>query len=203
MNSQGARGREMLNKREAGRVVFTIFYYGLIISLALAALRYSTGYWDSFFRGTSVLAPTFKASIYIAQGLCASAVLLLLRFRKAFQRNQARFILGVLSAAVLFLFLEMTSRPYVCQSADESIQSRAVVFGQCGLQSRFAPHHYLVYYGTPGYRSPEGLDSHNSWGFRGPEIAVPKLEGVHRIAILWGSAAYTFGVNDWRKDFPR
>mgnify|MGYP001571135475 CR=1 FL=1 len=68
---------------------------------------------------------------------------------------------------------------------------------------RFSPHPYLNYTGTPNYRSEDGLNMHNSMGFRGPEIEMPKPKGRIRIAILGGSTTYEDYVKDWHLDFAR
>lgn len=68
---------------------------------------------------------------------------------------------------------------------------------------KFSPHSYLNYIGTPNYRSTDGLNMHNSLGFRGPEIEMPKPKGRIRIAVLGGSTTYESFVKDWRKDFAR
>lgn len=77
------------------------------------------------------------------------------------------------------------------------MQSKYLLYGECGITpSLYSPHHYLNYYGSPNYKSKDGLNMHNSLGFRGDEIAIPKLEGTYRIVILGGSTAYTIGVKD-------
>lgn len=70
-------------------------------------------------------------------------------------------------------------------------------------QMKFSPHPYLNYSGTPGYKSMDGLNMHNSLGFRGPEIEIPKPKGRIRIALLGGSTTYEDFVKDWRKDWAR
>lgn len=70
-------------------------------------------------------------------------------------------------------------------------------------EPRYAPHHYLNYIGRPGYRSPDGQVQHNSLGFRGPEISVPKAAGIFRIALLGSSSTYEIYVRDWHNDFAR
>ena len=70
-------------------------------------------------------------------------------------------------------------------------------------QIRFSPHPYLNYMGTPNYKSADGLNMHNSLGFRGPEIQIPKPKNRIRIAILGGSTTYEDFVKDWKKDFAR
>lgn len=43
---------------------------------------------------------------------------------------------------------------------------------------------------------------HNSRGYRGPEIAVPKPEGAFRIVALGGSTTYGELLDDWRDAYP-
>lgn len=66
--------------------------------------------------------------------------------------------------------------------------------------AKYVPHHYLCYTLQPGYRRRGTV--HNSLGYRGREIAVPKPAGVFRIAILGGSTTYTEFVYDDAKTFP-
>jgi hypothetical protein len=73
----------------------------------------------------------------------------------------------------------------------------------CPQRPLYSPHPYLNYYGTPNYRSSDGLNRHNSFGFRGPEITTPKPKGVFRIFLLGASSTYTIKVKDWHKDFAR
>lgn len=65
--------------------------------------------------------------------------------------------------------------------------------------ARFQPHHYLTYQLQPGYR--KGLLSHNSDGFRGPEVTKPKPDDVFRIVAVGGSTTYTEFVPDDAKTF--
>jgi len=64
---------------------------------------------------------------------------------------------------------------------------------------RFSPHRYVGYITTPGYSN--GLNKHNSLGFRGEEIPIPKPAGVYRIACLGGSTTYDSDIKDDRKSF--
>lgn len=111
--------------------------------------------------------------------------------------------LFLIFSIICLLFLEIGARIYLCNFADYATQSEFLLYGQCGFSSRYVPHHYLNYQGTPGYSSPDGLNIHNSYGFRGPEITIPKPNETYRIVILGGSTVYTIGVDDWKKDFAR
>jgi lysophospholipase L1-like esterase len=64
----------------------------------------------------------------------------------------------------------------------------------------YAPHHYLGYIPKPGYTA--GNNRHNSLGFRGDEVAIPKPGGVFRIVAIGGSTTYTTFVNDYRQSYP-
>lgn len=70
-------------------------------------------------------------------------------------------------------------------------------------QPRFVEHHYLNYAGSPTYNVQDGLNIHNSFGYRGPEIEQPKPKGRFRIVALGGSTTYTTQVENWREDYPR
>jgi lysophospholipase L1-like esterase len=65
---------------------------------------------------------------------------------------------------------------------------------------RYSRHHYLPFIPTPGWS--RGKNRHNSLGYRGEEVAVPKPRGVFRIAVLGGSTIYTVEVDDYRESFP-
>ena len=67
----------------------------------------------------------------------------------------------------------------------------------------FTEHPYINYYGTQNYRSLDGLNIHNSLGFRGGEIEKPKPRSVYRIVLIGGSSTYEERVSDWRKDWAR
>lgn len=66
--------------------------------------------------------------------------------------------------------------------------------------ARLVPHRHLGYVTTPNYRW--GANRHNSLGFRGDEIAVPKPSGVYRIVCIGGSTTYSDGVLDHTKSYP-
>ena len=67
---------------------------------------------------------------------------------------------------------------------------------------KFAPHHYAAYIPRPGFVSRDGRNRHNSLGFRGDEISVPKPANRFRVAALGGSCTYDTGVSDWKEAYP-
>lgn len=56
------------------------------------------------------------------------------------------------------------------------------------LDDRLIPMPYINYLPAPNF------DEHNALGYRGPEIALPKPEGVYRIVALGGSTTYSTGT---------
>jgi hypothetical protein len=66
---------------------------------------------------------------------------------------------------------------------------------------RYSPHPYLGYYPSPNFKNDKG-DVHNSLGFRGEEIIIPKPGNEYRIVCIGGSTTYTTGVDNYKKSYP-
>jgi lysophospholipase L1-like esterase len=74
-------------------------------------------------------------------------------------------------------------------------------------KARVQPHPFLAYANKPGFsideRAAGGQQvSHNSMGFRGPEIEWKKPVGVFRIVCLGGSSTYGFGPTSDATTWP-
>ncbi len=139
-----------------------------------------------------ILLLTSGLILYFSKGL---ARLLKIRGRELLI-SFAIFIAGL-------LVLELLTTAVVCSSSSAKIKRRVLGFGQCGLVSSAQPHHYLNARGTPGWVSDSGKNSHNAQGFRGPEIELPKPEGVYRVVTIGGSTTYSSAVGSWKDDFAR
>jgi hypothetical protein len=61
---------------------------------------------------------------------------------------------------------------------------------------RFAPQAYTNFGLSPLY------PSHNSLGFRGPEMTREKPEGVYRIVAVGGSTTYGHRIGPWQQAYP-
>lgn len=182
------------------RVVLLV--YGIVVWLLVAAWWYRPDYWLEYLDAES-LVPRYRTAITMVQvGLVLLAGTLFL-LRKQIYEDPRRLILSVMTLGVLILIGEGFARAYVCTVASDRTRGRALAFGQCGILSQMSPHHYLNWSGTPGFETRDGLNAHNSWGFRGSEFTIPKPAGVYRIAALGGSTTYTTKVRDWRNDYPR
>jgi hypothetical protein len=71
--------------------------------------------------------------------------------------------------------------------------------------SRVEAHPYLAYSPKPNFKSPPGSAheiTHNSLGFRGPEITEQKPSGVFRILCLGGSSTYGHGPTSNETTWP-
>lgn len=55
-------------------------------------------------------------------------------------------------------------------------------------------------YPTPGYAVAR--NKHNSMGFRGDEVVIPKPAGIFRIACLGSSTTYDPLIDDWTRAWP-
>jgi len=113
------------------------------------------------------------------------------------------------SALATFAVLEVGARVYLERFAPEarfinyaSFRQLAERYGGDGATSRqmLSPHRYLGYYPTPGYT--KGKNRHNSLGYRGEEIVLPKPDGELRIVCLGGSTTYDSDIEDYRLAYP-
>lgn len=72
-------------------------------------------------------------------------------------------------------------------------------------RARVEPHPYLAYAPKPNFRSSPAAPrqiSHNSLGFRGPEIPLQKPPGVLRVVCLGGSSTYGHGPTSDATTWP-
>ena len=106
---------------------------------------------------------------------------------------------------LVLAFAEIAASVYLFRWADEDAFIRYASWSQ--LQTRelakmpkYSPHLYLGYYPTPNYS--RGKNLHNSLGYRGEEIQIPKPEGEFRIACLGGSTTYTGKIGNYTRSYP-
>ena len=115
------------------------------------------------------------------------------------------FLVLALSTFIVLIFLEVCARTYLLHFADDTYflryaSLRQLQKGYLSKKPIYSPHVYLGYYPTPSYR--KGEDRHNSLGYRGEEIDIPKLNGEFRIVCMGGSTTYTSFVDDYRMSYP-
>ncbi|MFX0200576.1 MAG: SGNH/GDSL hydrolase family protein [Candidatus Hodarchaeota archaeon] len=128
-------------------------------------------------------------------------------------------LLSLASTLLCFLFLEAAARIYLVHFSSKSIflkyaslqllQERYDATSSLeGLKTqtryletktRYLPHRYLGYFPTHNYS--EGKNRHNSLGFRGDEIDMPKPRDEFRIVCMGGSTTYDGQIEDYKLSF--
>jgi lysophospholipase L1-like esterase len=117
-------------------------------------------------------------------------------------RLGSNLLLVLASAVIAVLLLEAGARIWLSQLASDEQLSTYGTFEQIrdSKELYFSRHRYLQYVLRPGYEV--GENRHNSLGFRGDEIAVPKPPGVFRIVAVGASTTYTAWVRDYKRSYP-
>lgn len=99
--------------------------------------------------------------------------------------------------------LEISARIYINKfSSEQNFKKYASLKQVLNRESKikYSPHPYLRYFPTPNYK--RGKNKHNSLGYRGDEIQLPKPEGEFRIVCIGGSTTYTVDIDDYRMSYP-
>src|SRR3989344_8563320 len=160
----------------------TFLYYTITVIIFSLGIFFHRTYFG--YRNSVVLGDIAKGALWFVELLWITVVVAMMFFKKFIYKHKKKIFLVLAAMIVMVIVLEFTLRLF-------------------DSKPRFIRHPYLNYQGTPNYKSSDGKNIHNSFGFRGPEIAVPKPKGVVRIAILGGSSVYEEAVADWRDDFAR
>lgn len=126
-------------------------------------------------------------------------------FMNKIQKILSNIFLAVLSTLFTFAFLEVLANVYLFRLVNENSFIRYASLHQLQKRTiannpRYAPHRYLGYYPTPNY--VKGKNRHNSLGYRGEEIKIPKPDAQFRIVCLGGSTTYTGKIEDYKKSYP-
>jgi lysophospholipase L1-like esterase len=111
--------------------------------------------------------------------------------------------LALVSTLLTLGGMEIAARFYLTRLAPERIFNRYASLDQLIARHgrpRFVAHRYLGFIPAPDFDN--GLNTHNSLGYRGEEFALPKPDGVFRIVALGGSTTYSAGVEDYRQSYP-
>lgn len=111
-------------------------------------------------------------------------------------------LLSLISIAITFSVIEIAARYYLWNIANETQFSKYASIDQ--LTEFYGDiialrHQYLGYVPTRSYDYDR--NKHNSLGFRGEEVEIPKPAGVYRIVAIGGSTTYSL-VEDYRRSYP-
>jgi len=128
-----------------------------------------------------------------------------MKFRRVLGLN---LLVTAVLLLVLFVLLEVSARVYLHYLADDDkfrkyaslrqVQARDLATGT--LYRKYMHHRYIGYIPTPNWTKNENY--HNSLGFRGEEIPIPKPDGEYRIVCMGGSTTYTARVQDPKLSYP-
>lgn len=180
---------------EPMKLAYNLVVIVLGVLLVYAGLRYNVYFFRDRFSATGALPARYEFAIVAVEALLILLGVCLLWVRKRLQKKAAEVLLLVGAATVGLIVLEVGSRAFIWYARPE-LQSRYLTERQVTLQRRFVPHPLLGYVSAPGYRSLDGMTHHNSLGFRGDEIAVPKPDHVYRIAFVGESTTYSDFIKD-------
>ena len=116
-----------------------------------------------------------------------------------------KLLLLVCSIGLTLVVLEIIMRIWICNFAGERHVLKYASIKQLekkhtDIKPRWSAHRYLGHYPTPGFK--KGENKHNSLGYRGDEIVLPKPEGQFRIVCLGGSTTYTTGLENYQMSYP-
>ncbi len=116
-----------------------------------------------------------------------------------------KILSALISVILTFIVLEIAAQIALnCFAGEQTFRKYASLrqlqkrYAQVG--QRWSPHRYLGHYPTPNYQ--KDLNKHNSLGFRGDEIVLPKPAGRQRIVCMGGSTTYTTDVKDYHLSYP-
>ncbi|MEK7643505.1 MAG: SGNH/GDSL hydrolase family protein [Patescibacteria group bacterium] len=116
------------------------------------------------------------------------------------ERNS--LILFLVIMMLCFIGSEYILRAWLIYSASEDRFGVYATYNMIKKRPlRYTSHPYLPFALTPSYTNKEG-DRHNSLGFRGEEIILPKPEGTFRIVTIGGSTTYTAEVKTYKESYP-
>ena len=121
------------------------------------------------------------------------------------KKTGSKLLLLVCSVGLTLVGLEIGMRIWICNFAGERRLLKYASLRQLekkysDIKPEWSVHRYLGHYPTPGFI--KGENKHNSLGYRGDEIVVPKPEGQFRIVCLGGSTTYTPELSNYQMSYP-
>jgi lysophospholipase L1-like esterase len=118
--------------------------------------------------------------------------------KKTSTRKKIAF--SLLPSLIVLALGETAARVWVGFYASREQRLSYVLPSEDPEACKYRPHPYTCYALQPGRQ--RGGANHDSRGFRGSEVLVPKPPGVFRIAVLGGSTTYGEFIADDESAFP-
>ncbi|MBX9655698.1 SGNH/GDSL hydrolase family protein [bacterium] len=115
-------------------------------------------------------------------------------------RPRRKFLYSLVTTVSFLLVLEGAARSWFYYLAPAEYYARYAVASEFPQALKYAPHHYCCYRLSPHYL--RGQTHHNSIGYRGREVIVPKPQNCFRILVLGGSTTYGEFIDDDQDTFP-
>jgi len=121
------------------------------------------------------------------------------------KQNGRKLLLLICSVGFTLVLLEIGMRIWINNLAGERRFLKYASLKQLekkysDIKPRWSAHRYLGHYPTPDFI--KGENKHNSLGYRGDEVVLPKPEGQFRIVCLGGSTTYTTGLENFQMSYP-
>ncbi|MCP3960103.1 MAG: hypothetical protein GY719_19835 [bacterium] len=151
--------------------------------------------------GDGIQSPRISTAIALVQAALVLAGIIVFLRRETI-RTPLRSELALAAGSLLLgaIVAEAGARLWLEHLADSEQYRKYALYEDVAPEMfQYAPHQYLGYVPSPNYR--RGTTSHNSLGFRNPELSAQKPAGVFRIAALGGSTTYTHKVEDNAETF--
>jgi len=118
---------------------------------------------------------------------------------QTFQKRLRALVLGLILVGVA---LEGGGRLYLQRYASMSRFTKYAPPSWVPIEWRiYRAHPYLSYSLNEYYRSRDGLNRHNAYGYRGDDLTLAKPAGAYRVLVLGGSTTYETGVADYHRSF--
>ena len=173
--------------KSRGFVIFVLFAVGTTI-VSLLALLSALEQDQSL---VWVLLITGFILVQIAMVLTFRGKVTNPQHHSTIQRIASNFVLTVFGLVVALLILEIGLRSHFTNSGthEEKIMYLYSLEEIRGLQSNLVHTPYVSYVPSEQY------EGHNSLGYRGAEVQIPKLADVFRIVTLGGSTTYSTGTS--------
>lgn len=149
---------------------------------------------------SSISISTLKLPAIYLFGLIVGVLIVI--YSKRLVKNFANLLLFAISILVVLVLLEVILNIWLCKFPTDEKIAKYANYGQCGFIYKYRPDPYLLYTTSENFTSMDGKNKHNSMGFRGDEVKMPKPEGVYRILALGESSTYDINIKDWRDSYP-
>ncbi len=177
----------------------TIYIISLI--LIITGLYYNPYYFAKVLSNTGQLPKKYVYIVYFMEFLIISLAILIIIFKRWIYKKRKELIITIVTLFLMFVLLEVSFRGYL-YFINPGEQPKYLNMEDININRKYIRHHYLNYFPAPNCVSMDGLNKHNSLGYRGEEFEINKPTGTYRIVTLGGSTTYTENVRSYKDSYP-